>query len=75
MENELLALTSAYMMALKQNLAHLKKSSSLTFLSINESHDVSRDHLAKNRKYCAVGGRFKNLKSSNNIFLIHTKYF
>ena len=35
MENEILALTLAQMMALNRNLAQVKNSSSLTFLSIN----------------------------------------
>ena len=35
MENELLAITLSQMMALNQNLAHIKNSSSLTFSTIN----------------------------------------
>ena len=35
MENDLLAITSAQMMTLNQNLAHIKNSSSLTFQTIN----------------------------------------
>ena len=34
MKNDLLAITSAKMMALNQSLAHIKNSSSLTLLSI-----------------------------------------
>ena len=37
------------MMALNQNLAHIKKSSSLTDC-VNKSRDMSHDHFAKNRK-------------------------
>ena len=35
MENDLLAITSALMMVLNQNLAHIKNSSSLIFQSLN----------------------------------------
>ena len=52
MKNELLAITLAKMMALNQNLAHIKNSSS--FLKskhcVNTSRDMSRVHFAKNRK-------------------------
>ena len=44
------------MMVLNQNLAHIKKELTVPFVNIlkckycvNQSHDVSRDHFAKNR--------------------------
>ena len=38
---------------------------------VNKSRDMSRDHFAKKRKLVAVLRK----KSSDNIFLIHIKYF
>ena len=45
-------------MVLNQNLAHIKNSPFLTFLSVTDcvdnSRDMSRDHFAKNRKLLTI---------------------
>ena len=54
LENDLLAITSAKIMEVKNNFPHIKNSSSLTFLKykycVNKSRDKSRGHFAKNLK-------------------------
>ena len=61
-------------MALNQNLAHIKKLIVLNILKYKSS-DISRDHFAKNRKLLTNWWPVYEKKSSNNIFLIHFKYF
>ena len=51
LENDLLAITSAQIMELNQNLAHIKNLSSLNNkCCVNESRDMSRENFSKNRK-------------------------
>ena len=42
---------------------------------VNKSRDMSRDHFAKNRKLLTSWWPVWKTKSSNDIFLIHIKYF
>ena len=74
-ENEILAITLAQMMALKRNLAQVKNSSSLTFLSIFFFvNTMSRDQFPKNRKLLTNWWPVEK-QLSNNTFLIYIKYF
>ena len=42
---------------------------------VNQSHDMSRDQFAKNRKLLTNGLPVSKKKSSDSIVLIHVQYF
>ena len=67
-----MAITLAQMVALSQNLSHVKNSSSLTFQSMNIvliGHVICHiTILLKIVNYCSIGGRFKKRNQAITFF-------